>query len=283
MKKITESQLLDFKTNHSHFFKLPESFEEDFMLFFYSEFEGVISFLKKEYKGGFKNDKYPEATDRVLKHWENLQIISANRGMEKGWRIYSYLDQLWTSIVIYLRRFGYPLDKIKKIKEDYLSQLKEYVDSDYPLLALFFAYSHSSKDHAYLVIYDNGNAELTLRQDYIKVISDGIIADDHILINISSIMNHIEDTFPDKFNRKLGSEILSEKESKLIDVYRQEAVTEMTISKYSKPEKITYSSKSDPNSRALFKGLSAIEFGNMEVKKTDGKVVNVKITKTEEL
>ena len=282
-KTITKTELTLFKKEHSKYFKLPDDFEEDFLSFFNPQFDGIHTFLKKEFKGGFKNEHNKDATDRVLKHWENLKLIPSNRSIEKGWRTYSYLDHVWTSIVLYLRRFGFPLDKIKKIKDDYLTQLKEYVGLEYPLLALFFAYSHSENDQVFLIVYDSGEAEITLRSDYLKVITDGVITDDYICINVSNIMNMIADTFPEKLDRKLNAQILNKKEEKLIGIFRNEDVSDLSVSKNSKANNITYITKVNPKDRALFKNLQGINYGKMDITLTDTKIVEVRVSKTERL
>jgi DNA-binding transcriptional MerR regulator len=278
-----EEKLKSFQNSPTVAIKLPETFIEDFVLLFKSgQFDDLIKFFRREYKGLFSKNEM-DVTDRVLKHWENEKIIPANRTAERGWRKYSYLDQVWTVIVIHLRGFGYSLDSLKSVRA-YLSHFQNEVNSEYPLLILFFAYAVSSGDIILLIVFDNGVAELTLKSDYIIALADGKAFPNHILINVTDIMDSIDKVFPEKKPTNNATiQQLNSKELKLINVYRKKEVTEILIKKNNNTEHITYTSKADPKNKAFFKGLGEIKYGNMAVQKSAGKVVDVKITNTEKL
>lgn len=286
MKKITKPELTKFKLKHSKAFKLMDDFEDDFLMFFNSheELKGYFNFFNFQFKGKFKKENLSEATDRVLSHWEKLGIIPANRNSNKGWREYGYLDQVWTSIVIHLRRFNYSLNDIKYLKTEYIEQLNEYTTVNYPLLALYFVYSTFYKDNAYLIVYAGGKAELTLRSDYLEVISKNQDIPNYILIDLTAIMKDIEDTFEVKFpNPKTTLNNLNEKENKLLEIYRNPNVIELSLKKDAKTETINYKQKKKLNENRLFAALQGIDFGSMSVTKSNNKVVDITINKSEKL
>jgi len=60
-------------------------------------------------------------------------LITSNRPDDKGWRRYSLIDVVWLNIIKELRRFGYPLDQILKVKKN-ISRKSDNDPSDYPYL-----------------------------------------------------------------------------------------------------------------------------------------------------
>ena len=55
---------------------------------------------------------------RVLNHWEKEGVLNDLREGGRGWRKYRPMDRIWIKLVQQLRAFGYPLSKIKVIKEN---------------------------------------------------------------------------------------------------------------------------------------------------------------------
>ena len=55
---------------------------------------------------------------RVLNHWEKEGVLNDLREGGRGWRKYSPMDRIWIKLVQQLRAFGYPLSKIKVLKEN---------------------------------------------------------------------------------------------------------------------------------------------------------------------
>lgn len=56
---------------------------------------------------------------RVLNHWEKEGVLNDLREGGRGWRKYSPMDRIWIQLVQQLRAFGYPLSKIKVLKENF--------------------------------------------------------------------------------------------------------------------------------------------------------------------
>jgi len=59
---------------------------------------------------------------RVLNHWEKEGVLNDQREGGRGWRKYSPMDRIWIQLVQQLRAFGYPLSKIKVLKENLYDQ-----------------------------------------------------------------------------------------------------------------------------------------------------------------
>jgi len=74
--------------------------------------EGIIKLLTK--KGDTLVNK--SISSRMLNHWEELNLIDNNRENGKGWRKFSILDSVWMEIIVELRNFGFPNDKILNVK-----------------------------------------------------------------------------------------------------------------------------------------------------------------------
>jgi DNA-binding transcriptional MerR regulator len=59
---------------------------------------------------------------RVLNHWEKEGVLNDLREGGRGWRKYSPMDRIWIQLVQRLRAFGYPLSRIKVLKENLYDQ-----------------------------------------------------------------------------------------------------------------------------------------------------------------
>ena len=79
--------------------------------------EGIIKLLTK--KGDTLVNK--SISSRMLNHWEELNLIDNNRENGKGWRKFSILDSVWMEIILELRNFGFPNDKILNVKNHFLN------------------------------------------------------------------------------------------------------------------------------------------------------------------
>lgn len=69
-----------------------------------------------------------DINSRLLNHWEKEGVIFDKRVDGKGWRKFSPVDTLWIKIVERLRKFGYPLEKIKKVQKIVFPMLKSSIE-----------------------------------------------------------------------------------------------------------------------------------------------------------
>lgn len=129
-----------------------------------------------------------EITYRVLNHWEKNDLLTTDRPSGKGWRKYSMFDLIWTKIINRLRKMGYPIEKIKLVKED----LEIDSDNKHTFFELYIAGAFLQKKPVYLLVFENGEADVVTHSEYVMTLPLQTV-DDHIVININKIL---AETFP---------------------------------------------------------------------------------------
>lgn len=215
-----------------------------------------------------------EVSYRILNHWEQKGLLSTERPEGKGWRKYSLLDIVWVHIIIQLRKFGYPLEKIHIIKES-LSHKNEHV-SAFPILEFFIAIS-LAKVPCYLTVFANGEALLVTFSEFQSAVDLGTIERDSLLININDILQKIyskKDLSPDYSE----TYELSEEEVQLLIAVRLNKWSEIKIR--GKGGKITMIERTEniENETKVVEILRSGNYQNIELKQEDGKVVSIKRT-----
>lgn len=58
---------------------------------------------------------------RTINNWEANDLMLSERGSTRNWHKFSFVDFVWLNIVFELRQLGFPLIKIKKLK-DFLNE-----------------------------------------------------------------------------------------------------------------------------------------------------------------
>lgn len=258
-------------------FKVPESFTNDFNLLFTSKLDDIHNHLNQKKKGKLSKDDL-ETTDRVLKHWEIIGLIPDSRDTERGWRTYSQLDQFWINTIMSLRYFGYPLEDIRKVK-DYFQLFKEYVECEYPVLALFYIYAAVANDELLLIIFADNSCELVLRKSYTNFLVEGHKLKSHIQINMTHIIQFVERDNNAR-DSKLSYAQLTEQEKKIFQALRDEKINSATIHKKSNNNLNTLVTTQHENVKdKIVDILKVSPHGTTEIIKSDGKIVTIKTTK----
>lgn len=154
----------------------------------------IICYLQSASK--VKNN---EATSRVLNHWEKLGLLEDRRLGGKGWRRLSLLQLVWCEIIMELRKFGFPNEKILQLKKDlikyslYNKKEKQCLNNNlnfqyYIANALFL------KDQVFFMAFENGEALFANSSD-LSILSITKTIGNHIRIDINKILAKL---FPNK-------------------------------------------------------------------------------------
>ncbi|GAB4495705.1 MAG: hypothetical protein OHK0019_25560 [Saprospiraceae bacterium] len=130
---------------------------------------------------------------RIINHWENEGLISDLRPSGKGWRKYSLIDRVWIEVIVELRRFGYPLEQIKKVKEDLVRAETDSLSS-FPFLEVYFVLAFVFKEPCYLLVFPDGKTSLVISREY-KISDELGIIGSHIKINLNELIQRI---YPEK-------------------------------------------------------------------------------------
>ena len=120
--------------------------------------------------------KYYTASDtgisyRVLNHWDKKGLLPKNLRQNRGWRKFNFIENVWIQVIVELRNFGLPLEKIAKVYKNIMNRDFEYFVNK----AL-----HSATD-IYIIISPDGKA---------AIISTNVIFDHKsmLFISIKSIL-----------------------------------------------------------------------------------------------
>lgn len=141
----------------------------------------------------FLNEKRHRLNDneisyRVINHWEKMDLISVKRDSKKGWRKYSIIDLVWIKIIAALRRLGYPIETISKVKENLEKYEHENKITQFPFLEFYVTLTLFFDEQVYLLVFPDGEAKLL---DWIELLLIYESLGDHIAISIDDILKKI--------------------------------------------------------------------------------------------
>src|SRR5258705_3976650 len=95
-------------------------------------------------------------TYRQLNSWDSEGLLTIPRE-NREWRRFSIMDAIWVKIIHELREFGFPIEKIKKVKES-LSVLSAKCKVPMPFLEFYSAFAIGNKMPVMLLVFRDGIA-----------------------------------------------------------------------------------------------------------------------------
>lgn len=216
-----------------------------------------------------------ELSYRIINHWHNEGIVSDLRPSGKGWRKYSLIDRLWVEVIIELRKFGYPLERIRRAKEIF-----EYVDEDgsysMPYLEAYFVIAFFFKEPCYILFYPDGKVALATFDEY--NLSDGLSeVDSFISVNLNRLIQRI---YPNKdlaakFKHKLD---LSPEEMQLLLFVRTGNFDTITVKRKDGKIDLIEATETLSADVRLTEIIKEQDYQNIEIKTSEGKTVCIKRT-----
>lgn len=91
---------------------------------------------------------------RIINHWEKVGILPD--GVKSGgWRKFNRVELVWLHAVVHMRKFGLPLDKIVRLKQE-VTEWDSKKDR-YELFEYYIAKAFGTTDNSYIVVFENGN------------------------------------------------------------------------------------------------------------------------------
>jgi DNA-binding transcriptional MerR regulator len=216
---------------------------------------------------------------RILNHWEQKGLLSSDRPEGKGWRKYSVIDIIWMHIIIQLREFGYPLEKIFLVKEDL--SLGDDPKTPFPILEFYIAFAYT-RVPSFLAVFNNGEAIPCKLSEFENSRSIGSLKGDALLISINEIlqkMNPNKDLHPDYST----TYDLTKDEVSLLVAIRLHKWSEIKIR--GKQGKITMIERTEDvdSDKKIVDILRSGNYQNIEMKQEDGNVVSIKRTIKEKI
>lgn len=185
--------------------------------------EPYRKFLRdKQYSSNDLGESY-----RVINHWADLGLLDDSRSDSNKWRKFSLVDIVWVFIVKELRKYGFPLEKIKELR---YNLFKIPFGTDWPEYDLefhiFLTMIHQS---VVMLVFEDGGGVLLCEPD--KPLSEYLHQgkmNSHLLIDLNKIMGEV---FPKKDFRPHFPKMayLSDQEFELVNFIRFNTFDEVKV------------------------------------------------------
>lgn len=214
-------------------------------------------------------------SSRLINHWEKEGLISDLRPSGKGWRKHSLIERFWLEIIAELRKFGYPLERIKRLRDNLAGEETDSVSS-MPHLEVFFVFAAYFKEPCYLLVYPDDDAVLAILDEH-KLLRGFYDTASFICINLNWLVQRI---FPDRdYSAKFNPEILlTPGEVAVLDLVNKENVESINIKiKNGKVDYVEATETLSPDAR-LTDVIKEDEYQNVAIKVAGGKTVALKRT-----
>ena len=233
----------------------------------YENSERLLKFLGEE----IATVKQTLQTYRTINHWDGIGLLLPQKSSDNTWRKFSIADLFWINVIDSLREFGYPIEKIKTVKDQLFGKspkkekINRYIfdtlmlDGDWNILV----YSNGK------ITFQNGTASTAIQN-----------GSDFIRISLYDVLGKI---LKSKDVSQLSPTIGKNELELLLDI-RKGKYNEITI-KLKDGEIIRFDSKEDvvigaadpfQTIKELIKGE---EYQDIVVKRQGGKIVSIQRTK----
>lgn len=209
--------------------------------------------------------KDTDITYRVINHWSSLGLLDdARSGDGNGWRKFSVVDMTWLRILMELRKFGVPLEKIKVGHSSLKKNGNQILERGIVLCML--------RKGINLIIFSDGVIEVVPKDAVSTSESIGYFNEpSYLVVNLNNCLKQV---FPDKdFSPKLDTFEISDKEIMVLAEMRSgefdEVSVQMTNGDINRIDtKINHVGEIGKLSDILNK----VSHGNFTIKKAGGKI-----------
>lgn len=130
-----------------------------------------------------------DASSRVVNLWESEGVVDDPREEGQGWRRYSIMDLAWLGSIMELRRFGVPMETLRKAKDGIRA-----LDPPNPLkgfrLFEFYVLEAMQRVPVYLLVFEDGEVDLTNEHEYATTPLLYPLAD-HVRISLNRVVQKV--------------------------------------------------------------------------------------------
>ncbi len=142
---------------------------------------------------------------RVINHWDEIGLLANSfRENERGWRKFTLVEMAWITLIKHLRSFGFPLEKVRKVK----SSIMKSTGKSYGRFELYLVAALFTTTDPYVGVLPDGTAALTspMEMELFRSVQE---PDDILIIPLRRILKEIgvsvPDIDPDSFADEKGS------------------------------------------------------------------------------
>ena len=234
----------------------------------------------------FLNDKRytvkdSDATYRLINHWTEAGLIEdERRGSEEGWRRLCFLDLVWISALIEMRKFGLPLDSLEIARR----AIFDVPDKpDVKRIEFEYAVAHCVFRRSVkfmILVFNDGHAEVLNEHEFDLNRSIGLLEYDSFLtINLNLLCKkHLPSVEVPSSAFKLR---LTEKELSVLELLREGKFDVVEVHyRDGEIDLIKQRSKKQAVAKKLDELARKIEFGEFTVKVQKGKAVVTQVSES---
>lgn len=210
---------------------------------------------------------------RVINHWTKLGLIDDYRSEKNsGWRKFSITDIVWLSIIMSMRRFGFPNEKILKVK-DSLIDLEYPKGGYYPIFECYVSMALVMKRPVSIIVFEDGFTEIAQKTEIDNSEMIGILGEDHLKISVNDALQGI---FTKEDLKPILTLPYSKEESEIIELIRSGKYESVKV-KF-KNGKIQIFEATEEVEERIINILKEHKYQNIELKQQAGRVVSIKRT-----
>jgi len=100
---------------------------------------------------------------RLINHWDESGLLPEGARDGNGWRKFTLIEMVWLRAIIRLRNFGFPLDKIAKVRDCVVLWNKK--TENYPVLEYYVSLALASNADPYIIVLEDGSADIATTRE----------------------------------------------------------------------------------------------------------------------
>lgn len=253
-----------------HILRGGDSYDFAFAEYHVGEQGRLVSKMLNEKKLTIKDT---DQTYRLINHWSSLGLIADTRKGEGEWRKLSILDVVWIHVLVVLRGFGLPHEKLR------MTQKTLFARGSQTAMCPFFEFAVAQvlmKREQCLIVFPDGKAA-AIDGGLVEVNRQAFKIDDHICINLNRLASRL---FKDKdFSPPYRANVrLSDEEADMLLQMRSGNYESVTVKMKDGHIEMIESTETIEAQTRLVEILQDAAYQDIEVKTKEGKVVSIKRT-----
>lgn len=125
---------------------------------------------------------------RTVSHWRDVKILPKSVDKQEGWKKFTLPEIVWMKVIVQLREYGFPLDKIAKARNEI--EWEELKDFEVSILEYYSAVALATTSDPYVLILPDGQAEIATTYE---VLSKDFFSNqtDMLMISLKSILKNL--------------------------------------------------------------------------------------------
>jgi len=216
--------------------------------------------------------KDTEMTYRLINHWSSLGLFEDERTDQSKWRKLSLLDILWIHSVVGLREFGFPLEKVRLVRESLFPRGSKGTVIPFFEFAIAQVIAHQTEQC--LIVFDNGSAT-AISGEMLDVNHRFSDIENYICINLNRIVSKVlkgKDFSP--VFRNVTT--LNEDEMEVLLHMRQNNCESVSVKMKDGKVELIEATQTEESQKKFIELVKEAKYQKIEVQIAGGEIVSIK-------